>query len=1152
MKFSRLRLSGFKSFVEPTELYIEPGLTGVVGPNGCGKSNIVESLRWVMGETSSKSLRGSGMEDVIFSGTSGRPARNLAEVSLLIDNAERQVPSAYNDSDTVEISRQIERDRGSTYRINGREVRAKDVQLLFADLSIGAHSPAFVRQGQIGQLISAKPAARRNILEEAAGILGLHSRRHDAELRLRGAETNMERLDDVIAQLETQLDGLKRQARQATRFRNISGRVRKAEALVLSSRWLRAFQTVESEQTKLAEIDIAVAQRTQAAAGAAREQADAAEALPPLRDAEARAAAALHRLNAERESLDAEEARALKTREYLQTRATQITEDLAHERTVVADAGGAIKRLAEEEEGLLDERGRQSEFDHEVTALVEQASETLARRETVLDELTSRLAELVAQRSAFASGIEDADRRITRLAHQQAEVEAEQESLGGVLAGHAGSAGLEQQLHQARTAAREAEAGALAAEEEKSAAQAREVAAREPMIAAERLAERLETESKTLAAMLERPISGDWSPVLDAIIVEPGYEVALGAALGDELDAPAASQAPLHWETLPPLDGTPRLPEGAESLTRFVRGPAALTRRLMSIGLVDRADGKRLQEQLKQGQRLVSREGDLWRWDGFTVTADAPTAAAQRLAGRNRHQELQAEVARAQSAAVSARTAHETAQQVAVQADSGEAAKRTYWRESETALEKIRNQFADAERAIADQRSRSAALTDAHERVQAELTEANQAREQAASRLEALEPESAVNGRVEGVRSEVNELRDRLSEARGRLEGLRQEARVRDERLSTIERERGDWEGRVENSDGRIQRFEARQKEVETEIQENARLPQEIETRRGALLSRIGESEKTRDVEADHLAKAESRLAECDKTARETQATLADVREERARVDAQLEAAKERITEAEQRITETLGCAPQEALTEAGIDEGGELPEIEDAERRLERLKAERENMGGVNLRAEEEANELKEQLDTLSQERADLESAIARLRQGIGNLNRQARQRLLEAFDSVNENFQRLFRHLFEGGEARLELTDAEDPLEAGLEILARPPGKRTQVLSLLSGGEQALTAMALLFAVFNTNPAPICVLDEVDAPLDDANVERFCNLLDEMVRSTSTRFLVITHHALTVSRMNQLFGVTMTERGVSQLVSVDLEGAERFREAV
>jgi chromosome segregation protein len=1152
VKFNRLRLSGFKSFVDPTDLIIEPGLTGIVGPNGCGKSNLLEAMRWVMGENSFKNMRGSGMEDVIFAGTTGRPARNHAEVVLYIDNSDRSAPAAYNEFDVIEVSRKIEREQGSTYRINGREVRARDVQLLFADASTGAHSPALVRQGQIAQLISSKPINRRRILEEAAGITGLYTRRHEAELRLKAAETNLTRLDDVVAQVESQLASLKRQARQAVRYRNLSGQIRETEAILLHLRWTHAVTSLKQSEEKLAETDRRVTELTREAAAATTIEAEAADRLPPLREKEAEAAARLHRLTVERENLDAEEARAKEQAARLTARLDQIGQDLGRERHLIEDTQGAMSRLDAEAQELRAAEEGQSQAQEKAQARVEETRVTLETAEGELDRINQEIAALHAERTSLVRHVEQGRQRIEKLERQLGEIERERETLSDAEEKKAQIALQSTELDTAAAQVSEAERHALDAEEARRNAQDAEKAAREPMQTAERAAGDLAAEAKTLADLLAISESDLWPPVIDAITVEHGYETALGAALGDDLSVPEDQAAPIHWGTLAPFETAPALPEGATPLSYFVKAPASLARRLSQIGIVvSDEDGERLQASLAPGQRLVTQGGALWRWDGYTAAADAPTASARRLEQRNRLADIEKELADARAKAAEARAAFDAAHVAAEDAMQQEQSRRAALREAQGNHNRIREALAAAERAASAQLSRLAALTESHERLSGDKVEAARTLEEAEVALQNLKPDEEPRAKAAELRDRVAALRLELSEARAEHEGLRREAEQRTRRLSAIAQERDAWQLRATNAERQIATLEERKTEAEAELKTLEGVPAEIEEKRRALLTFIAEAETGRGEAADALAEAEKHLAEAVKHAKDVQQLLGETREERARVDGLVEGARERRAEAEERIREVLECEPEAAIAQANLEEGAELPDLDQIDAKLERLKRERESLGGVNLRAEEEARELTEQLETMTSEREDLVSAIAKLRQGIGSLNREGRERMLEAFEKVNANFSRLFTHLFGGGEAHLKLTESDDPLEAGLEIMARPPGKRLQVMSLLSGGEQALTAMSLIFAVFLTNPSPICVLDEVDAPLDDANVERFCDLMDEMTRTTETRFLIITHHALTMARMNRLFGVTMQERGVSTLVSVDLDVAETLREA-
>lgn len=1434
MQFKRLRLSGFKSFVDPTEMRIEDGLTGIVGPNGCGKSNLLEAIRWVMGESSPKSLRGSEMEDVIFAGTANRPARNFADVSLLLDNTKRRAPAQFNDSDEIEVTRRIERELGSAYRINGRDVRQKDVQLLFADAATGAHSPALVSQGRIGAIVTSKPTERRAILEEAAGISGLHARRKEAEQRLRAAETNLTRLDDVLGQMEGQVAALKRQSRQAERYRTLSNDIRKGEAILLFQRWQEAAQRLAESQEQLKSVDASVAELTRLNARLTTEQTEVAARLPDLRQAEAEAAAALQRLTIARDELAAEERRITERREQLTRQLADITSDRNREAALEADGSAALERLAIEkadiEARLADDAAREEASRAAVAAAEAEASEG----ERLFDELTQQNADAMARKRALETQIEAARQRLARLqddlsrvAEEKAKLEAEAMSDGGLaetevvvreteealkaqaelIAGaertrieaegerqrvrteaeaerdgvrrsaEAERQRVRQEVETERESVRgraeaerqrvrteaEAERDAVRAraeaerervrseaeaerqsvrtrvegerertrveaESEREAVRARaeeertrtreEVEAEREAVRTNAEAERqaalhaldatresatrerreaeasvasLRTELQTLDRLLAaRQEKAGGTPVIDQLTVEPGFEAALGAALAEDLNAPVGGTAKRRWSESGIDVADSPLPAGARALADVVKAPAGLSRRLRQIGVVETAeDGARLAASLAPGQRLVSRDGQLWRWDGFYAAAPQSGSEQERLSQRNRRaavaselevaekrlqaviQETTEALAAAQkrlddaqssgAAAVAAvdQKAQETlaAMQARVEAaiqaadqkaqDALVAIQARVEAEITAADQKAQEAIAsvqarvEAEVAAADQKAQEA-IASVQARVEAEIAAADQkaqetlaatqarldaavaaadqkaqellavaqakldaaiaaerearaqrtaleqALDQARQRFVHLQQEAAKRDNrlqsladterrlkeeaaareaerasvqesmaelpdVDALGRQVNEqrrlvekLRTDLATSRANLDTLLRQLQADRKRLESIGAEREAWEARLTGGREQLTVLSERQAAVEAELASIEARPAEIAAQRLKLADQITEAENRRKQAADTLAEAENAMRAKDTELRQATESLAQAREQRARLEAAVENYDARRQELALTIGEHFQCPPPLLLKTIELPEGEALPPIKELEVTVERLRAERERLGAVNLRAEIELEELETQRNTMLSERTELETAIAKLRSSIGTLNREGRARLLEAFELVNGHFSQLFTTLFGGGQAHLALIESDDPLEAGLEIMASPPGKRLQTLSLLSGGEQALTACALIFAVFLTNPAPICVLDEVDAPLDDANVERFCDLLIEMTKKTDTRFLVVTHNAVTMSRMDRLYGVTMGERGVSQLVSVDLRRAE------
>ncbi len=1150
--FSKLRLSGFKSFVDATELLIEPGLTGIVGPNGCGKSNLVEALRWAMGETSAKQLRGGDMDEVIFGGTRDRPARNIAEVSIFLDNSSRKATAQFNDTDDLEITRRIEREKGSLYKVNGRDVRAKDVQLLFADVATGARSTAIVSQGRIGAIINSKPAARRNLLEEAAGITGLHTRRHEAELRLQAAETNLNRLNDVIVALEAQLEGLRKQARQAVRYRTISESIRAADALVLMIKRLESMAQLEAARTALTSIESVVAERTGEAASAATAQAEAASAMPELRKVEAEAAARLQHLVIARDKLDEELERIARAREAVEMRLAQIRDDLSREGTRMADADANLARVVAEQNELNAAAAAEASERERARETLMNANKSVEVVEEELTLLGKQLSQADSARAAARQQLSEADMRKQRAERRLSEVVTQLETVRQnalapevIAAEEANAAAAEAALATARATWEQAEATRVAAQSAYE--QARDVAQTK---ASEHT--KLQAEAAALEELLAEPkTAGNWSPIIDSVSVDPGFEGALGAAMGDDLSAAGDDSSPMRWQMLPAFLEHHALPEGARPLADVVRAPERLARRLTQVGVVaDAATALALQSQLKPGQRLVTQTGDLWRWDGFIAAAGAANAAATRLKQRNRLKELRATLETSAEALGLAENAVDDAKQAQLAAQQGEQSTRAAIREAEQVNNRARDALAVLRQKLAASMNRIASLDEQRKELEAERDEANGQIEFAQGRLTELGDGAALRQEVESKQAGLGTLRQDLMEARAVYDSLARQAEERTRRLAGLHNEAKSWESRKAEADRQLEELNLRQRRADEELEALAARPTEIAAQRNALMDQLNIAEAARREAADALATGEKALSVADKGLRDAEHALSEAREDRVRREGAVTQIEQALAVVDGNIRERIQCEPDQIRGHTKFEEGEELPPLEKAEKSLQRLVSERDNLGAINLRAEQEAEEMAQQIGGLTTERDDLIAAIARLREGINLLNKEGRERLLTSFKEVDGHFRNLFTKLFGGGRAHLELTEAEDPLDAGLEIMASPPGKRLGNLGLMSGGEQALTALALLFAVFMTNPAPICVLDEVDAPLDDANVDRFCGLVAEIIKVTATRVLCVTHHRMTMARMDRLFGVTMAERGVSRLVSVDLKAAEVMAE--
>jgi chromosome segregation protein len=1354
LQITRLRLAGFKSFVHPTEFAIEPGLTGIVGPNGCGKSNLIDALRWVMGETSARGLRGGEMDDVIFAGTGARPAFDLAEVALRIQAPEVALPGL-GEEEELDLSRRIGRGVGSVFRVNGKELRARDIQLLFADAASGARSAAIVTQGQIGALIEAKPADRRRLLEEAAGIGGLQARRHEAELKLQAAEANLVRVEDLLLSLEEQERGLVKQARQAERYRKLSAAWREVEAALLVGRWRLAAADLATAEAALRDGRDSASSEAGRLGAARRQYEQAGQALSTLRAREAELRTEQVRLRERLGAVDDQAARLDATRARLAERDRQIIQDLTHGQAALEDARTTGERLAAERRSLaaaVAQHGRDLERAEAAAAEAAEAAraadsglrqalgevaEADARRQQLVDrraaavreqesaseagqEVRTRLATLAgpapasggpdgldaleleveqaagAEAAALAAlaaadlrqqatrmGLQAASERLRELRERRRSEEARAQRLEDQ---RARLAELDQRrerlaLRLEETGAR-AEAGAMRQQEldlpalEQLAAAAEqalqtagiELDAANAWLAAANAArdegeagvqsrrttlDRLQAEASALAE-LAGP-GRDQGGVIEAIRVADGYAQALAAALGDDLTASLDPAAASHWRAgLDEAGDRPALPAGCRSLAEVVEAPPALARRLAQIGIVDVGAGDGLQPALAQGQRLVSVEGGLWRWDGLVRRPDAEDSAAARLRQAARRHQLAALLADQQSlleaAEEAARAAAIEAAAAAERARAGAAAASEARAQDQRQREAVLQRRADAAALAAELQ----ALTQERSALQVELAELDAMRQAVLGQLQQLslagappagsagdELEAAAAAEAEiaeqdlqaqaaqaGARSALAEARAGLAAAREGLERQRaadqsraaaererelervrleaelvrleqerdrrvaalgalaaaledaevglgsararlaeaeqadvaarqaeaearmQQGRLRDRlaaaegRSATVEQELALWSERARAAAARLEELGRRRRELAEELAGLDEQPAALARQRAEIAARLVETESQTAARAVEIGAAEAALNDTQAALERAEGARVEAREVAARLEARLERAAAETAVAEAALRARLGDPPG-----AGPEPPPDAAELTELESELARLGALRERLGPVNLRAIDEARELALRIETLRAEQAELTGAIERLRRAISTLNREGRERLRAAFAKVERHFEALFARLFGGGRARLELTDLEDPLAAGLELSASPPGKKLQSITLLSGGEKALTALALIFAVFLTKPAPLCVLDEVDAPLDDANVDRLMALLEELAEGTRTRFLVITHHPLTMARMHRLYGVTMVERGISQLVSVDLTGAIELR---
>ena len=1096
MDFKKLRISNFKSFVDPVEVGINEGLTGVVGPNGCGKSNLVEALRWVMGETSYKSMRTDSMDDVIFSGTENRPPRNFAEVSLILDNRSRKAPKDYNNEDNVEIIRRIERDSGSAYKVNGKDIRARDVQMFFADVSTGARSPSLVRQGQIDELISQKPEQRRKILEEAAGISGFHVRRHEAELRLNAANNNLERLDDVLKELSSQTRSLRKQAREASRYKSLSEDIRSAQAVVLAVKLEIINEELEKSRKNY---DVSKKNHQETINSLSKinsEEINLTNELAPLKEKSIADAAKFQRLAIEMEGLDKEllrqEQRIIELDDLILSCTTQLNrekeflEDLNSSLSAQGDAEKKINKRDQIQTKIDDDSSFLRENNDKISSFLSKYSQKENLEKTIKSSgeiKKSILSQIQREKDYF-----DSLTSSTKIKNNSKSLPQRKEEINQSINEKSDQFKDNNNLINKM----------IDDYSERNALQ------------------------KILGSSLDVSNS-----LIDKLEVEQGYENALDALLGDELYYSTDDTNLIHWKLLDEIPDELSLPEKCQPLSNFVKGSKFISRRLKQTGLVKKDDGNKLVSDLKYGQRLVSKEGDLWRWDGLIISSSSSSPALDRLQQRNKLDAISKSI-----------------NEFEIEFGSIEKLRE----KSDLLQESITTSKIDLDRINTEINNKN----DTEKKIiksKDELLLLN-------SKLENFNNENKDNlNQLDAISKSINEFEIEF----GSIEKLREKSDLFQEsittskidldRINTEINNKNDIEKKIPHTVELILSLEKRIKNFQTEKDNYTNLPEEIDKNKNTLNTLIEEARIKKSDSEDKLINLENKINQIRLHQREATEKEAQLRESEGRLEILLQNNTEKKQEIDSQIIRDLKLDNNQLLKLVNFNDDNPRPHESIAEQNFERLKNERELLGGVNLRADDELIEVQDRFDQTKSERNDLDAAISKLKKGISGLNQESRERMKLAFNEVNERFQSVFKKLFGGGNAELNFVDSDDPLEAGLEMLAQPPGKKLKSMESLSGGEKALTAISLIFAVFLTNPSPICVLDEVDAPLDDANVERFCDLIEEMSKNVNTRFLIITHHALTMSRMDRLFGVTMQEKGISKLVSVDLKTAEKFR---
>ena len=1141
MKFKSIRISGFKSFLEPTEIDLNKGLTGIVGPNGCGKSNIVEAMKWVMGENSARQMRGEGMDDVIFSGSNERPARNFAEVTIKLDNTEKKAPANFNQFDEIEISRKIEREKGSTYRVNSKQVRARDVQLIFADSASGARSSGIVSQGRISQIIESSLEERRVILEEAANIKGLHNRRHEAELKLNGATDNLSRLSDIENTYNEQLVELEKQGRKAARYRSVGDRLRKAEASLFLSLLNTAEQEFNDLETKFKKSKNNVEEAQINLSKNTKSKLEIFNKLPELRSIETEKGATLQSLNISKIRLEEEEATSKFTLNNILNQITQIETDLKREIEIKDDANKTIANLLLEKDKLqLDTK--------DFTTKKNDASKKVNELKIKSEDADAKLSSINSEIFSIKSDKSDLENRINNLKEKIKNSE-DQKSQFNITE--------DKKLIDEHNKKRINIEKLIKEENEKLELIKKQLETKENLnINLKEKKGKIDYDLNVMRADLHSLSSllgyDDFkNNTLEATIDDIGnLQDAIGSVLGEAILAPVKSdnsdeQNISYWKEIITEKFEEKLPKGAIPIISKIKKNSILDIALIGIGIVENEKiALKLQKELSFGQALTTLKGGLWRWDGYVQPLGVQNSYSERLQQITKLRNLKDELPSKEKEEV--KIIHEiNKNELELKKFIGTI------KEIESKISLLNNELNDTKLLISSLDSKinsSNILLKEHQNIldtsQKELVDLEILSNKSLNLPTLLADELK-------IRNTADQCRNELTDAMAAEQQIRNQESYQQRNLMQINNQKNDWENRKDEAETRIKSLKERLDNLKEDKSRLEKLPDNFEEKANELNIKIQTAEQNRNLAADKLVQTETLLNEAEKLEKSSEQNLASFREDMIKVEAALNLASTKIENIEDRVYEKLRVKSKQLKEIVNLSDNEELnTSIETLEKTVQRLLNERESLGAVNLRAEEEMNEMRQKIELMSKERIDLELAIEKLKSGIFELNKEGRQRLKDSFELVNKNFKDLFKKLFGGGNAELKLVGDDDPLKAGLEILASPPGKKMQLLSLLSGGEQALTAISLIFSVFLCNPAPICILDEVDAALDDSNVGRFCNLLDKIVDETETYFLVVTHHRLTMAKMNRLFGVTMEQKGISRLVSVDLEQANKIKD--
>ncbi len=1140
-----INLIGFKGFAEPTELSIEGGLSGIIGPNGCGKSNLVEAIGWVMGEHRPRAVRGNSMTDVIFAGVATRPAQSYAEVSLEIQLPARHSANGRMAGRDLQVTRRVDHSLGSVFRINGKVVRRKDVQLLFADGGQGSRFSAYVRQGNVGDIVNARPRDRSVLLEEAAGVGGLFLRRHDAERKLDATSANLERVEHGITQLQNQCKSLRRQANLARQFRTVASELRNLERQLAFAAWNQAVAASDQASNDYQRGRVDLKEARQRAALATRKRQECGRVLEPLRILVSDLKATQLRLESERQRAE-DQVGSVRNRLFnLTAQIIQIDGDICRERELEQDAEC---RCAELQIQIREWQSQNTQHDAEV----ERATKQVAASATRLKDADRELEHVSEKYARFASNREFVEQTLKR-ARQEIDLceRLEVETLKSIetLQRQRNSVSddralLEANQKQAATAVAAAEDWVQSEQEHYRKLQDAAARANANRIAENTKLRSIDEELRSLDKLLFST-GNDQVRHWDRLQVDQGYEAAVGSALGDDLFFNVASQQNISgWRSLPALSKPTMPSDQIEPIVTYVTAPQHLRRRLAQVWLADETTARQLQTALQPGQRIVTIQGDCYRWDGLVVLSqDASNSATLRLMQSNRRKELRAERQHVQDCQeqASQRCAEvgkllESASTKVQEARKGRTNAQSTLRSIRRGLAKTSLGLEHLQTQLAVQKEKLQRILTDKDVTAGQLADAKQAAQQLGEDDDARNSLKIAKGRVATAHTKYNALHA------SRLH-LIEERTARNRRIAESQSQLESWQDRHGRATNRIAELVSRKALLRREQADLEDLPGQLEKTVGRLARLIRSDAKKLQVEQKNLSIADKRLHEAEAGEEIVLQAFNLATERSARLQALHESSRHATRAELARIENDFQCKPHELL------QGMALPPKAAAHSQLQglvnELRRKKASLGPVNLLAEDELNEVEADLAGLQLEKSEIEAAVDKLRRSITTLNSEGQDRLKHAFSSVNRNFRKLFSELFGGGDAWLELVESDDPLKSGFEIHCRLPGKHQTVLSLMSGGEQALTGLALIFSFFLSNPAPLCILDEADAPLDDANTVRLCDMLDRIVRKLSTKFLIITHNPITMNRMDRLYGITMQEQGVSQLVSVDLANA-------